>query len=79
MAPTNSTEFAVRYEATLNRVRDIWKRLFLRRAASPDPQPPPPMTPGAAFPHSQLKGTVVVTGDILRPTTSEPPSENLSE
>ena len=63
----NATEFKAKCLAILDRVRDTGESVLILKHGEPVAQLVPPMPSQSRYPQDDLKGTVIVRGDLIEP------------
>ena len=71
MGAVNASDFKARCLAILDRVQAIGERLVVPRHGRPVEELLPASRTHAEHAQSELKGTVIVTGDIVKPAVPE--------
>ena len=77
MESIDASDFKARCLAILDSVQATGERLVILKRGRPVAELHPASRTHAAFPQFELKGTVIVTGDIVGPAVPEEHWENL--
>ena len=77
MESINASDFKARCLAILDRVQATGERLVILERGRPVAELHPASQTHAAYPQLELKGTVIVAGDIVGPAVPEEHWENL--
>lgn len=71
MESINASDFKARCLAILNRVQATGERVVILKCGRPVAELRPAGRTPAQYPQSELKGTVIVAGDIVGPAVPE--------